>query len=129
MIVGESYGFAITRSQRGCLMSLSAAIDRPHGMDDIFRRKPASGGDHSFASGKTADLCDNALTFLQNGRTARAIFCVIDTAPTEKGRIGRVYDGFGVLFRNVGRSVDLDGFISVQYQAYCEFIQQRILKH
>jgi len=107
---GESKTIPIRRGQQLNFAVSPILPNRPHGMDDIFRRQPASRCDHRLPGGATALAVTDGPAFFQNGRPSGAMDSSIDAATPEKGAVRGIDDGVGRHFCNIAL-LDVDAGI------------------
>ena len=107
MIVGKANRLLIATGQRfgvlrfACALRV-ASIDGADGVDDIFGRQTAGGGEDSFAGGEASDFRDEAFAVGEDGWAAGAVYGAIDAASAEKRGVGGVDDGLGGFFGDIG---------------------------
>src|SRR5215469_1894698 len=108
----------VATRQRFCLALIAAAKDRPDGVNHMLRTKVPASGDHGSPSWKPSNLADDLSAFGKDRRATRVVDGAVDSAPTEKRRIGRVDDCVSCFLRDVGRSVDFQGFSAVKQEPH-----------
>src|SRR5436305_4732753 len=89
-------------------MSVASAVYRTHGMNHILGRQATGGRDHGFSSGQPADLGCDSFAFLKDRRSTRMVNCAINSTTDDEMRIRSIDDGFGRLFRDVRRSMEVE---------------------
>jgi len=92
---------AISVGEQGFFLVFSILPDGPDGMDDVFRRQLAAGGDDGFAGGAATLAVADGAAFFEDGRAAGAVDGAVDAATAEQRAVGRVDDGVGWHFCDV----------------------------
>ena len=66
MPVSQSHGLMMTTGQHFGLAMLAVAIDRTHGMDDVFGCEPSARGDHGVPGRKIPNLAHDLTALGEN---------------------------------------------------------------
>lgn len=108
MTARESFGFVVT----------AITINWADGMDDVFGGKTTASRDDGLAGGKASDFGDDLFALRKDGRTAGAMNGAVDASAAEERGIGGVDDGVGGFARDVGRTVEGNGFVGFEDQTH-----------
>src|SRR5258706_1376347 len=116
----------MTTRQLFCLSVFSIAVNRTFRLAGVLCRHTAACSDDGLSSRKAADLAHDLPAFGEYGRSATAVNRAIYSASAQQGGVRGIHHCIGRLPGNVGRTLELDRLVSLEYESNCKIVHARI---
>lgn len=83
MLVGQPHGLMMTTGQRFGFAMVAAAIDRTHGVDDMFDCQLSARGNDCMSGGQSSNFADDSTALREDRRASSVMNCAINSAATQ----------------------------------------------
>ncbi len=83
MLVGQPHGLMMTTGQRFGFAMVAAAIDRTHGVDDMFDCQLSARGNDCMSDGQSSNFADDLTAFGENRWPSSLMNRTIDSAAAQ----------------------------------------------